>query len=314
MRHEKGEDEVSQEIERRELAKNGNRIVWIDSAKGIAMLLVLLGHIRGAFFNDEMQIIIYTLCNPTFFLASGVLLEYSSRKNGFSKFEHYFIKLVIPFGCFSILYGFFGLIWNDSLLASIIIAAERLWFFPTLFIALVFGECVREAKISDKLMIVILFILSIAACFVSTMIAKILFFTLILEWGKIRKQSKNSIQIMLFVCYFIFAYMVFSGMILHEHQFTAAGMPTFGFLFAGLCGAEIIFWICNKFYFLRQKTVISWIGKNSLYFYIFHFIGIYIMEYNLKSIPLVVLGGVTTIVVPCVFIFVKDVFKGIKEN
>lgn len=62
--------------------RNNSRIPWIDLAKGITILLVVLGHI--SFLPKPILGIIYSFHMPLFFFLSGVLLF--RRQEAFSSF------------------------------------------------------------------------------------------------------------------------------------------------------------------------------------------------------------------------------------
>ena len=73
------------------------RIKWIDCAKGIAILLVLIGHtiykpmVRGTIFAFHM---------PVFFILSAYTISISNSKNEyFQKFKKNFKALIIPAVC-----------------------------------------------------------------------------------------------------------------------------------------------------------------------------------------------------------------------
>jgi fucose 4-O-acetylase-like acetyltransferase len=75
------------------------RINYIDIAKGICMLLVILHHIEGPLYNANIQRVIMSFMMPSFFLLSG----FSFRKyNSFANFALRKInKLIVPFVFFS---------------------------------------------------------------------------------------------------------------------------------------------------------------------------------------------------------------------
>lgn len=73
------------------MVKN-KRIEWVDTAKGIGLLLVILGHLHTPYLSTW----IYTFHMPLFFFLSGVV--YSGRKYTFKEFLKKRIKsLVIPY-------------------------------------------------------------------------------------------------------------------------------------------------------------------------------------------------------------------------
>lgn len=87
-------------------AKNARRVLWIDAAKGIAMLLVFYGHLGGAgdnpwFPNLTGSIwVVYLFHMPLFFILSG--LTFNPNKDFRTFFVSRFKRLVIPYFFFSI--------------------------------------------------------------------------------------------------------------------------------------------------------------------------------------------------------------------
>ena len=116
----------------------------IDCAKGVAILLVVLGHI-----NSPFGAFIFSFHMPLFFFLSGLFINERSEAKAFVKKN--FIRLIIPFFIFGILGWFIELIkdltlnrsienLNDSLMGFFWMDASQLhhygfvlWFLPALF-------------------------------------------------------------------------------------------------------------------------------------------------------------------------------------
>ncbi len=56
---------------------SNQRIKWLDTAKGILILLVILGH---SFSNTELKNILGSFYMPAFFIFSGFTLKYEKNK------------------------------------------------------------------------------------------------------------------------------------------------------------------------------------------------------------------------------------------
>ena len=69
---------------------SSKRLNYLDYAKGIGILLVVLGHI----YNNNTKLWIYSFHMPLFFIISGYLLEYNKTYD--KKFIT--IKIYIVFG------------------------------------------------------------------------------------------------------------------------------------------------------------------------------------------------------------------------
>ena len=83
------------------------RIKWIDTAKGIGLLLVILGHLHVPYMTTW----IYTFHMPLFFFLSGVV--FSGSKYTFKEFLVKKIKsLVVPYFCLGFVIYLFYVIVN----------------------------------------------------------------------------------------------------------------------------------------------------------------------------------------------------------
>lgn len=87
--------------------QNSKRVEWIDTAKGIGLILVILGHLK----IDYLSAWIYTFHMPLFFFLSGVV--FSGAKYSFKEFLLKRIKsLVIPYFSLGIVIWLFYAVVN----------------------------------------------------------------------------------------------------------------------------------------------------------------------------------------------------------
>ena len=77
------------------------RITWIDTLRGIAMLLVVLGHCGG--ISPTAGIIIYAFHMPLFFMISGLLFRVSKYDTLLACVKDKVVKLLVPYACFFVL-------------------------------------------------------------------------------------------------------------------------------------------------------------------------------------------------------------------
>lgn len=122
-----------------------NRLIWADSLKGAAILLVVLGHMLPM---SPFKSWIYTFHIPLFFFLSGYLLHINRRWQVWNWRELFVRKassLLYPYLTFSILTIVFQLLQRqlDSALLSVVFAVllfgiQTLWFLPALFFAELF--------------------------------------------------------------------------------------------------------------------------------------------------------------------------------
>lgn len=57
-----------------EVVRRGGRIEWLDSARGIAIILVVLGHCIG-YIDDPLNKVILSFHMPAFFFLSGICMK-----------------------------------------------------------------------------------------------------------------------------------------------------------------------------------------------------------------------------------------------
>ncbi|HSX09548.1 MAG TPA: acyltransferase family protein [Candidatus Saccharimonadales bacterium] len=126
-----------------------HRVSWVDICRGIAIILVLYGHI---FTNDNQRYLIYAFHMPLFFFISGLVFRPIDTKPIKSVFTKYFKQLLIPYYLFALLtyafalisgtaghglgdvaYQLYGIVYgngNNGMLGYNVV----LWFLPCLFI------------------------------------------------------------------------------------------------------------------------------------------------------------------------------------
>lgn len=122
------------------------KLYYLDSAKGIGMLLIILGHILMV--KDSFLLnFIYTFHVPLFFIISGILIEYTKeyKKPFFPLLLKKIKRLIIPYFVYDTLYniiyscinGFENFRWCqiDTL---ILYGRTATWFLPVLFLGELF--------------------------------------------------------------------------------------------------------------------------------------------------------------------------------
>ena len=84
-----------------------NRILWIDAAKGIGLLCVILGHLGVPYLST----LVYTFHMPLFFFLSGIV--FSGSKYSPAEFLKRKLKsLVLPyFTLGGVIFAFFSLVY-----------------------------------------------------------------------------------------------------------------------------------------------------------------------------------------------------------
>lgn len=144
-------------------AKISNRLDYLDLSKGLAIILVVLGHI---YQDNYIRTWLYSFHIPLFFIISGMLLNYKNiTNNNFLSILKTKIKsIMIPYFCFEVLniiiwfinnkeFTISALRWNviDTIL---LYAHGTTWFLPCLFIAEIIFVTIRKTIKNDYFTII----------------------------------------------------------------------------------------------------------------------------------------------------------------
>lgn len=110
------------------------RIEWIDIARGIAIIFVIIGHSLGNYFSSYFANLIYVFHMPIFFILSGYLYK-SKNKKKFLKSS--FFNLIMPyFGTVLIAFTLFAVYKFHN---NTIIAPSRVSNYKQLSISALYG-------------------------------------------------------------------------------------------------------------------------------------------------------------------------------
>ncbi len=102
-----GKTLTSKNQSNKNLVVTSNRRGWIDYARGIAIIMVVFGHVSGGFISSGLKInlffhtliqVIYYARMPLFFVISGIYIWNSYEKRGLKKFiEYKFSTILYPY-------------------------------------------------------------------------------------------------------------------------------------------------------------------------------------------------------------------------
>lgn len=123
------------------------RITYFDMVKGLAIILVVLGHIE--YISDPLRTWISSFHMPVFFVVSGMLIRYKNEQDiSLSESVRKKAKgILIPYFWFSLLYFFIDIInvyrgeitseilLRDTISSLTFYGVSVLWFLPALFIS-----------------------------------------------------------------------------------------------------------------------------------------------------------------------------------
>lgn len=124
------------------------RIEWLDIARGIAIILVVVGHSPATI---GMKSLIYSFHIPLFFFLSGFVFNQQKYKEPKDFFAHKIKTLILPYFIFSFIEYLIYVLWENGIYntnftafsvfvgifyasASTMKIATVLWFLPCLFI------------------------------------------------------------------------------------------------------------------------------------------------------------------------------------
>ena len=88
-------------------AASPNRVAWIDAAKGLGIILIVLGHLASVEAPSAFYVYIYAFHVPLFFFISGLTLKPGSKPFG-SMLGDKARTLLVPYFCYALLgYAFY---------------------------------------------------------------------------------------------------------------------------------------------------------------------------------------------------------------
>lgn len=153
------------------------RIHYFDLAKGIGIILVVLGHLE--FISMPLRYFIVSFHMPMFFIISGMLIQITCEESKDRKeiVKRKFKRMMIPYISFSILYFFIEIIyfkltglssWEtifDNLYQSVCLhGVSVLWFLPAIFFGEIMFLFIRK-RFSHTATVSIVFFLSMIMYF-----------------------------------------------------------------------------------------------------------------------------------------------------
>lgn len=268
------------------------RILWVDSAKGMAIFFVVWGHITY-FLPNEIRVIIYSFHMPLFFFLSGLFL---TKENSFMQLVKKRINsLLKPYFLYAILlllveyffYLYYPPFYVPISLKGILTATfTSLWFLPSLFFSLIISFLILSIKkTSFKFLIVLLcvilgivnnivfkqvfphtFILPVLPCRIDVSLLSIPFVFMGCYFNKIKQKIKINI-VFLVPSFLIF---VFFEFFLTHRSIDMYACDYSNFLLFYITAALGIFLIHDISLFLNTSILLNYLGKNSLHIYALH--------------------------------------------
>lgn len=253
--------------------KTQTRIEWLDIAKGLGVLLVVIGHLWYKCPYPLVNQIIYSFHMPMFFILSGFVF-----KKGNLKFGSFVVskskRLLLP----TLIFFVFGAVHLSILKEPFVDILRKFffidgkcpfndpcWYFITLFQLLIVSYFLNLDKSSYILKIFFIIIAFISGLIfykfeeplyfgISRTIIAFVFFSLGTVLGQLNRQGKNIQKAYLKALIIIgcFALWVLCGVVLNDKvSFYSMILGNyFCFIMAGICGSIVFIELCK----LLQKT------------------------------------------------------------
>ena len=247
-----------------------NRRDDIDYARGIAMLLIVIGHTPD--LNSIVVKVLYSFHVPLFFIITGMLIAYTRSEN---KSWKYIIigmikRIVIPMSVWEIftdvMYCFTG---KDTLVNLLKNTMQLdfnlgvLWFLPCTMFAQIVVIASEKALKDNDFRGKYFFILSVSMIAgimcpwirLKRCLIAIAFLEVGLLYEKYFKNSKKALG----VCAIIWAI----TMCLNSKVDLSAGLlgNPFFYILHSTCGSFVIIMLCK---YIRNNNVLKWIGQNTI--------------------------------------------------
>ena len=277
-----------------------DRVEWIDRAKGITIILVVLGHVLNDMPNDNGEYsflinIIYSFHMPCFFIISG-LVTTDNEKPLKSRCIKLSKQLLLPYLFFSFLFLIKAIItnilqsvewkesfannWKDTVLVTSKSEFASFWFLPCLFISKCLLICLLRNTKKPSLILLCFPISFIISYVFSDYTMPFMLDAAILSTGflyigvSLRKKHKclkhKKAAFVLVLSIFIICN-IFSYFVLHQPKVSFFEMKTGNpilLLIASTTGSLTVFSISKA---LKKEKIIVKIGTKSLWIYGFHY-------------------------------------------
>lgn len=310
------------------------RLNWIDVAKGILIILVIMGHTHINYYSD---FIINAFHMAAFFILSGMTFKADYKITVFFKKQ---IKgLLLPYIIFCIIilvyFSLRAYIFHDAFsimsgLKSIVLpisgrdttSVYGLWFFPCLFFAkLTLYLCIKAWNYKKPLSILLASGIIILCLLINKMtdtisvisLLPITTFYLLLGYliatkAAIPKLKKlSNIYIYIVTCVFflsLYANYYYTPYAYDYSSFSFGILPLY--IIHSVAGSFIIFFIAIK---LKNIKVLQNIGKDSIYYYGLHYEVLPVLKEILSKLPFYGANAIIAVVLTTVALYIINILR-----
>ncbi len=267
------------------------RVKWIDVAKGLGAIFVVLGHF---ILNGSICILLYAFHMPLFFFLAGITLNIKENERFCDYFKKKFTSIIFPYFIFSIplfLYSCIRTIHhsgNDIFLSIIkrIIGVfvcwkttdyyNSVWFLPCIFMAYLISYIIIKNAKSNVIILVSAFVALVAGFILDTFNITLpwcidtaligFFFMGIAYISKSLISKAKSFHVLLYLPMSIIAF--------YNNNMSGKRIEMFSndygnyvlFVLASLCGIWATIGLANISIF-KNNSLLNCLGKESMYMY-----------------------------------------------
>lgn len=288
--------------------KRNHRIGYIDAMRGLAMYLVVIGHVYVKSFNCESiyyNMLCWQIEIPLFFFVSGFLASTMLDKPIRQLFADKSLRLVLPALLFLGIYdAVFDLNYCDSLFRNM---KDGYWFTLSLFeyiiIFVISDKILRLLKISSGVSLLTHALLALFICYIgayfrvhhTNQIVNLLILPELINYpfyimGYVIFHKRNEIiqdmKSNSFLGLILISLYIVGEIILVKFTFDSLGLLSTLCYTALITSAVFIIWYCfdncgKQFFDQKSVKFISLIGRRSLDVYFIHY---FLLPINLKFI------------------------------
>lgn len=267
------------------------RIKWIDTLKGFAILLVVIGHVADGYlnaglynqYNKVMSIsygVIYSFHMSLFFAISGYLFYKVYYKDNILKKDRFLnqvFNLICVYFIFSILQWCFKMVFsgnvnvpftvNDLLLMPFKPMAPY-WYLHVLIALYCISNYILKFKAAYYIKILVLFIISIIIKLINIdismfSVSNILYYCLFFYMGICLAKEKKFFSALIKPINAVLCFMVWSGLLYLNNISGTESIMAF-------TACVFIIFIFFKFKFLQESKILNLFGKYCLEIYVLH--------------------------------------------
>ena len=283
----------------------------LDIAKGCAEILVIISHLNFAWMTPKnenlLMLILVSLHNTTFFFISGYFFRFSFGKYSLNilikKKLHSVFRLFILWGL--ILCCVHYLLLKGQLYYHLFESFNSVWFLGELFAGYVLIVCLKKIVHSDIIISIVWISLIVLGTFVSTAVGKLFLFSFIMWMGfQIRNITNKYFGIYALVWAAAIASLQMSGCFIVFEVNVYPGYKLLILEFLEIYSSVFLIKMVKTIHISGMlRKFLVYIGKNSIKYYILHFMIIYLFLSFEMSSPIM---SLFCFVICLIFPFVID--------